>query len=31
MSKSNLPLYKSPYSFIDTIDIIYEMPNGNSI
>ena len=31
MSKSNLPLYKSPYSYIDTIDIIYEMPNGYSI
>ena len=30
-SKLDLPLYKRPYSYIDTIDIIYEMPNGKSI
>ena len=31
MSKENNQVYKSPYSFIDTIDIIYHMPCSDNI
>jgi len=31
MRKKNNQIYNSPYSFIDTIDIIYKMPSSDSI
>ena len=31
MRKKNNQVYNSPYSFIDTIDIIYKMPSSDSI